>query len=170
MYLPTKTHIFRTYLHTTVGIYSHTTRTCTHQWASETGIAVPGLSSSPVLITTLRPCPRGTNGGVSLVGTAASALGGVCVACVYSALAPDSGMAFTAWAVLGFLAGFGGSMVDSVCAVCLCICMCVYACIFALLVWQALEALWWTRCVMYVCVYACVYMYVYGLWCGSWQA
>ncbi|KAF9476109.1 hypothetical protein BDN70DRAFT_812817 [Pholiota conissans] len=40
--------------------------------ASELGI----LGGTPLLITTMRPVPRGTNGGVSLGGTLASFLGG----------------------------------------------------------------------------------------------
>ncbi len=49
-------------------------------WASELGILDSG---SCRLVTTCRRVPRGTNGGVSLVGTVASAVGGLFIALVY---------------------------------------------------------------------------------------
>lgn len=56
-----------------VGIVSHYSAVCADTWSSELGI----LSSSfPILITTLKPCPKGTNGAVSPLGLCAAVAGG----------------------------------------------------------------------------------------------
>ena len=86
-------------------------------WASEVGVLSKG---EPILITTLRRCARGTNGGVSLLGTLASAGGGL--ACGATALAYALGSAAPAtlspagaWLLLplGVAAGVVGSLIDS---------------------------------------------------------
>jgi uncharacterized membrane protein len=84
-------------------------------WASELGILDSGACR---LVTTCRRVPRGTNGGLSLTGTAASLVGGVFIGAVYVALntfdatryadAPDQ---WVPMLVLGGIAGLGGSMV-----------------------------------------------------------
>ncbi|TNY18730.1 integral membrane protein DUF92-domain-containing protein [Rhodotorula diobovata] len=91
---------------------------CGDTFASELGI----LSRSPPrLLTTLRPCPRGTNGGVSPWGTLVSLLGGLLVGllAVASLAAQRQTTACGAWgwaveivAVAG-AAGLGGSLLDS---------------------------------------------------------
>lgn len=94
---------------------------CGDTWASEIG-AVLGLT--PRLVTSLKPVPRGTNGGVSLPGLAASALGGLLVGVVYYVtqflLVDSSQYSFEArmspqWVVipLGTLGGLLGSLTDS---------------------------------------------------------
>lgn len=50
-------------------------------WSSEIGTAIG--SDTPRLITTFRKVPIGTNGGVTLVGTIASALGGAVIGVSY---------------------------------------------------------------------------------------
>lgn len=72
--------------------------------------------------------PTGTNGGVSVVGTLASALGGMCVGCSFWASSSFPPFTLQGAALLGLLSGFGGSMVrcctppratlPSLCSVC----------------------------------------------------
>lgn len=83
-------------------------------WASEIGVLA---SKRPVSILTGKPLPRGTSGGVTLLGFAASAAGAAVIAAAFTA-----GFGFLAgWspALLGVFAvvtggGFLGSVIDSV--------------------------------------------------------
>lgn len=67
-------------------------------------------------MTTLRPVPPGTNGAISLLGTTVSLLGGTSLGVLFwtidGRLRTDEGLG--KWAVLGGLAGLGGSLLDSV--------------------------------------------------------
>ncbi|XP_074595145.1 transmembrane protein 19 [Brevipalpus obovatus] len=88
-------------------------------WASELGIVLS--KSDPVLITTLHKVPKGTNGGVTIMGLILSATGGLVIGFVYYttlllcinrgvlAISPDQ------WPVIviGLLAGLIGSIIDS---------------------------------------------------------
>jgi len=77
-------------------------------WAAELGML---SSAAPRLITQpLRMVPRGTNGGVTLLGTLASACGGFVVGLAACACAPWQSLL----PVLGLLVGLLGSAVDSV--------------------------------------------------------
>jgi len=89
-------------------------------WASELGV----LGGTPRLITTLllRACPPGTNGGMSLLGTAASAAGGLAMGIGFAAadqlgtatgFGPPSQLSAMECVVLGLSMGFLGSIVDS---------------------------------------------------------
>ena len=88
---------------------------CGDTWASEIGSAI---SMSPRLITTLKPVPRGTNGGVSLPGLVASAAGGMLIGMVYystSLLMITGSYSSIEWVVIpvGLFSGLFGSLVDS---------------------------------------------------------
>ncbi|KAG6373576.1 integral membrane protein DUF92-domain-containing protein [Boletus reticuloceps] len=86
--------------------------------ASELGIL---SSSPPILITTLKPVPAGTNGGISLGGTIASAIGGCIVGLAqFVSLVVENSVCRAEWTSLlltlvgwGTAAGILGSMLDS---------------------------------------------------------
>ena len=88
-------------------------------WASELGSVL--TTSQPVLITSLREVPRGTNGGVTLLGLVSSALGGLVVGLAHylgillTSLQSDLTRAPSQlWVIfLGGLGGLLGSVVDS---------------------------------------------------------
>ncbi|KPV72996.1 uncharacterized protein RHOBADRAFT_55242 [Rhodotorula graminis WP1] len=95
---------------------------CGDTFASELGIL---SRSPPYLLTTLRPCPRGTNGGVSPWGTLVSLLGGLLVGVIAVGSLAAQGQAGAcamdgarwAWAgeilLVAGAAGLGGSLLDS---------------------------------------------------------
>ncbi|HEY3767797.1 MAG TPA: DUF92 domain-containing protein [Candidatus Angelobacter sp.] len=74
--------------------------------SSEIGMAFPGKT---VLVTNFKPIPAGTDGGISLFGTLAACLGAITVA----AAALLSGLVTPRQAAVIVLAGFLGTMVDS---------------------------------------------------------
>ncbi|CAH0398425.1 unnamed protein product [Chilo suppressalis] len=88
-------------------------------WASELGTVY--ANSEPFLVTSWKRVPKGTNGGVSLIGTFFSTLGGLIIGLsYYLAIFYFSEKALWAnsppqWPVIVFggLAGFLGSMIDS---------------------------------------------------------
>ena len=84
-------------------------------WASELGIL---SKSDPILITTGRRVPKGTNGGISSYGTFASLIAGFSVGLVYylGSLPFSVGSAYSSqlWIIpLATFAGVLGSIVDS---------------------------------------------------------
>lgn len=84
-------------------------------WASELGIL---STSNPILITTGRRVPKGTNGGISAYGTFASIIAGFSVGVVYylGSLPFAVGTASTSqlWVIpLATMAGVLGSVIDS---------------------------------------------------------
>ncbi|MFN8497284.1 MAG: DUF92 domain-containing protein [Anaerolineae bacterium] len=90
-------------------------------WATEIGV----LSRRPPrLITTLRPVPAGTSGGVTLLGTLAAFAGGVFIGVAAAALAawtsrlpwlpaPGPMAGGVALALVGAVAGVGSALLDS---------------------------------------------------------
>eukprot|EP00291_Cryptomonas_curvata_P019446 CAMPEP_0172167788 /NCGR_PEP_ID=MMETSP1050-20130122/9770_1 /TAXON_ID=233186 /ORGANISM="Cryptomonas curvata, Strain CCAP979/52" /LENGTH=166 /DNA_ID=CAMNT_0012838625 /DNA_START=147 /DNA_END=644 /DNA_ORIENTATION=+ len=86
---------------------------CGDTWASESGTAFSHkVLTTPILITTLKPVPSGTNGGISIIGTLASAAGGAAIGLVFS-LASSGLWDPSRTILLGCAGGFGGSMIDS---------------------------------------------------------
>lgn len=90
-------------------------------WASEIGTAIG--SKTPRLITTFKKVPVGTNGGVTISGTIASVIGGLLIGLVYYgtlfllSFIDSFPMEYPPqWPiiVLGCIAGFTGSVVDSI--------------------------------------------------------
>ena len=77
--------------------------------ADTVGGEIGMTAGDPVLITTLRRVPRGTNGGVTLLGEAASLAGAAAIALTGFLLGLGTVPVFTAAA----LAGFAGANVDS---------------------------------------------------------
>lgn len=87
-------------------------------WASELGIL---SKTDPILITTLRKVPRGTNGGVSPWGLFVSLLGGIFIGAFYylstlffvdSETLENASVQYPV-VVFGGVAGLFGSVVDS---------------------------------------------------------
>lgn len=88
-------------------------------WASELGTALS--NSDPVLVTTWKKVPKGTNGGISLIGTICSTAGGFLIGIshyltiVFFSDKTLLNYAPPQWPVMfyGAFAGFIGSLVDS---------------------------------------------------------
>lgn len=89
-------------------------------WASELGTVLS--KSEPFLITTWKRVPKGTNGGISLIGTLASTVGGLLIGITqYLILYYFSDSMLWAYAppqwpilLFGALSGFLGSLIDSI--------------------------------------------------------
>lgn len=94
---------------------------CGDTWASEVGSVIGG---TPRLITTWRRVPRGTNGGITLIGTLCSIAGGFIVGISYwiteaifvnlsNTNTQYSSLSQYPYAILGASAGLFGSLIDS---------------------------------------------------------
>lgn len=84
-------------------------------WSSELGIL---SSSEPILITTLKPCPKGTNGGVSPLGLGVAVAAGAYIGLLSMIFTPLCSPDWTITCRLGFIAfmaglGLYGSIMDS---------------------------------------------------------
>ncbi|TMW59121.1 hypothetical protein Poli38472_007266 [Pythium oligandrum] len=79
-------------------------------WASELGVL---STHDPVLITSFKRVPPGTNGGVSLLGTAASTAGGAFIGLLYYLVSLLTGGAQLQVVPFGAVAGLIGSLLDS---------------------------------------------------------
>lgn len=88
-------------------------------WASELGTVFS--NSDPILITNLKKVPKGTNGGISVVGTVSSAVGGLLIGISqYLVIFYFSDRTLWMYAppqwpiiVFGALGGLLGSLIDS---------------------------------------------------------
>ena len=105
----------------TVGVVSSVACACGDTFASEIGSVLS--VSEPFLITTWRRVPRGTNGGISLIGSIASALGGFVIGLTYyvtilfvldrdTLLLHHPDQSHIVW--IGLFAGLFGSVIDSI--------------------------------------------------------
>ena len=95
---------------------------CGDTWASEVGSVIGG---TPRLITTWRCVPKGTNGGITLIGTLCSIAGGLIVGisywiteAIFISLSNTNAYHLSPWsqypyAIIGASAGLFGSVVDS---------------------------------------------------------
>lgn len=98
-----------------LGYISSLSCSCGDTWASEVGSAIGGV---PRLVTTMRSVPRGTNGGITMVGLACSLAGGLLVgASYYIALLIfsriDSCTPQWTIVIIAGMAGLLGSLIDS---------------------------------------------------------
>lgn len=83
-------------------------------WSSELGVL---SSQQPRLILGFRPVPRGTNGGVTIAGTAAAAAGGLALGALTAltlTVYPIQGCSQQETLFLAVAAALGGSVVDSI--------------------------------------------------------
>lgn len=85
-------------------------------WSSELGVL---SHSDPYLITTMKRVPKGTNGGISFIGTISSILGGFSIGFSFfiCSMIKDSNLAISTnqWIVIliATLSGLIGSLIDS---------------------------------------------------------
>lgn len=85
-------------------------------FSSEFGVVLGGpAAAKPVLITSFgrRTVPRGTNGGVTLSGTLASACGGFIIGLTYFVMSPQWTLSQLLIVPLGMFGGLVGSLLDS---------------------------------------------------------
>eukprot|EP01100_Stratorugosa_tubuloviscum_P011233 TRINITY_DN4984_c0_g1_i3.p1 TRINITY_DN4984_c0_g1~~TRINITY_DN4984_c0_g1_i3.p1 ORF type:complete len:287 (+),score=110.83 TRINITY_DN4984_c0_g1_i3:113-973(+) len=86
-------------------------------WSSEIGIV---SKAQPILITNpFKTVPRGTNGGVSLLGLIAAAIGGIFIGILFyigTIIFCDCSHSPPQWPIIiiGFASGFFGSVIDSI--------------------------------------------------------
>lgn len=97
-----------------IGIISHYAAVCADTWSSELGIL---SKSNPFLITTLKPCPKGTNGGVSPLGLGVAVGAGAFIGTLSSFFLYSPTKQFVQFSTLiafTSVVGLFGSVLDSV--------------------------------------------------------
>ena len=102
----------------TCAVLAHHATCLADTWASELGMITQRGAATVILVTRpWRKVPAGTNGGISIVGTVWSIIGGAAVGLLTVLMDALSGIyPLNAWTMVAFgaLTGFVGSLVDSV--------------------------------------------------------